>query len=121
MGRAASHTMCQVFRSDKATVVTTPAPPTILAATPLADLILTLATDTAMILVLTARHTSELKSDDDNTTTTHCLATDKVRSPPPCPTLPSPNILSGLAAAVLTLCQVQLVPSTVITHLVPGE
>ena len=86
-------------------MVTAPSPASMMTVAPLAELLLTLATSSAHVIVLTARHVSDLKSDDPGTTT-HCLATDSVTAPPPCPTLPQPNIISGLAAAVLTLCQV---------------
>merc|ERR1711874_968484 len=113
--RGSSSTACRVYRCSQSTVVTAASPASMMTVAPLAELLLTLATATAHVIVLTARHVSELKSDDP-ATTTHCLATDHVTSPPPCASLQRPNIISGLAAAVLTLCQVRGKAATLLVH-----
>ena len=53
------------------------------------------------------RHVSELKSDQSwhPTTPVYCLHTKTWTGPTPCPSLPQPNIVSGLPAAVLTRAQ----------------
>ena len=67
----------------------------------LGPLVMSLASDTCSVLLLTSRHVSQLKSEED-TCGVHCLVTKKWEGATPCPTLPSPNIVSGLLASLLT-------------------
>ena len=67
----------------------------------LGPLVMSLASDTCSVLLLTSRHVSQLKSEED-TCGVHCLVTKKWEGATPCPTLSSPNIVSGLLASLLT-------------------
>merc|ERR550519_2823492 len=73
----------------------------------LARAVLSTASNTATVLVLASRHVSELKSDETNypTTPVYSLVTKSWAGTSPCPSLPQPNIVSGLPAAVLTMAQ----------------
>ena len=64
-------------------------------------LVMSLASDTCSVLILASRHVSQLRSEED-TCGVHCLVTKKWEGDRPCPTLPSPNIVSGLLASLLT-------------------
>ena len=67
----------------------------------LGSVVMSLAADTCTVLLLGSRHVSQLKSEED-TCGVHCLVTKKWEGVTPCPTLPSPNIVSGLLASLLT-------------------
>ena len=67
----------------------------------LGSLVMSLASDTCSVLLLASRHVSQLKSEED-TCGVHCLVTKRWEGALPCPTLPSPNIVSGLLASLLT-------------------
>merc|ERR1719369_60005 len=104
----AGHTVCDIYSADNHTVVTTsPVSPANMF--PLAETLLSLVLPTSTVLLLTERHSSELRTDG-RSPATHCLATPQLSGPLPCDRLPAPNILSGLPAAVLSLCQMRGMP-----------
>ena len=63
--------------------------------------------DTCSVLVLTARHVSQLRCEDGvMPSNVYCLATKRWTDARPCPGLPSPNIISGLSSSLLTEGQI---------------
>merc|ERR1712198_338726 len=60
----------------------------------------------SLVLILSAQHVSFLKTDEDQTQRNiYCLASKLWDEGTPCDTLPPPNIISGLTAALLTESQ----------------
>lgn len=83
---------------------------------PLATIILSLVTSQALVIPLTARHSSELQNtealagsvgEELGSSLGLCLVTPKYAGPLPCSRLVQPNLVSGLSAALLTLAIVR--------------
>ena len=81
----------KVRRSDRFTLVTCSG----LETGNIGHVILSLATDTCVVLVLSASHVSQLKSDEE-TSNVYCLKTKSWEDKTPCNILTAPNISTGI-------------------------
>ena len=102
-GITSDQEMIDVVRSDQLTLVSCSGHET----GNIGHVVMSLAqSDTCHVLVITARHVSQLRVADPRASAVYCLGTKLWSEERPCPSLPQPSIISGVTAALMTRGQV---------------